>query len=123
MGLIKKVFWVQIFTFLFCANLTAAPHTVMVMLEARADKVEEMKAALMKIAEESRKEDSNIDYHVYQDPHNPVRFALHENWVSKDLHALQFEKPYIIEFGEKAKELLASPYLYFFGNEISSDSD
>jgi len=93
-------------------------HNVMVILEAKAEKVAELKEALLKIAELSRLEDHCIEYHVFQDSHNPSQFGLYEIWESKELHQEQFNKPYIVEFASQAEALLAGPYHAFFGKEL-----
>lgn len=94
-------------------------HTVMVILEAKLGKENELKKSLLKIAELSRQEDSCIEYHLYQDPDNSSQFGLYEQWKSKELHQEQFKKPYIVEFSSKAESLLAKPYHGFFGKELS----
>ncbi|MCH9608749.1 MAG: hypothetical protein S4CHLAM45_06560 [Chlamydiales bacterium] len=93
-------------------------HTVIVILEAKAGKENELKESLLKIAELSRQEASCITYHLYQDPDNLSQFGLYEQWKNKDLHQEQFKKPYIIEFSDKAESLLAKPYQGFFGKEL-----
>lgn len=94
-------------------------HTVIVILEAKQGKENELKHSLLKVANLSRQEDSCIEYHFYQDPDNLSQFALFEKWKSKELHQEQFTKPYIIEFAQNAESLLAKPYHGFFGKEVS----
>lgn len=94
-------------------------HTVIVILEAKNGKENELKEALLKIAELSRLEESCIKYHLYQDPDNLSQFGLYEQWKSKELHQEQFKKPYILEFANQAEPLLAKPYQGFFGKELS----
>lgn len=93
-------------------------HTVMVIIEAKRGKENELKHSLLKIAKLSRQEDSCIEYHLYQDPDNLSQFGLCEKWKSKELHQKQFKKPYIIEFASQAESLLAKPYQGFFGQEL-----
>jgi quinol monooxygenase YgiN len=45
-------------------------------------------------------------------------FVLYEAWTSKEAHAQQFTKPYILELGNKLGDLLAQPYQVMFVNEI-----
>lgn len=93
-------------------------HTVMVLIEARPGKENELKDSLLKVAELSRQEDSCIEYHLYQDPDNLCQFGLYEKWKSKELHQEQFQKSYIIDFAGKVESLLAKPYQGFFGKEL-----
>ncbi|SCA63575.1 Uncharacterized protein SCG7086_AW_00160 [Chlamydiales bacterium SCGC AG-110-P3] len=94
-------------------------HTVMVILESKSGKEDELKEALVRIAECSRQEDSCIEYRLYQDTGTPSQFGLYEKWKSKELHQEQFSKPYIVEFAKQAEALLAKPYLGVFGEEVS----
>ena len=93
-------------------------YVVVVMLEAKAGKEEDLKQALVKVAQESRKETSCIDYRLHQDQNNSAKFVLYEKWQSADLHQKQFAKPYIEEFANLAEELLAKPYEGLAGCEI-----
>lgn len=94
------------------------PHCVVVVLEAKQGKEEELKQELLKTASLSRKEDACLNYIVHEDLVNPGRFILYENWTSKDEHAKQFEKPYIIELGKKLGDLTDKPFQYFMASVI-----
>lgn len=93
-------------------------HCVMVILEAKQDKKEQLKEELLKVAALSRKEKACISYTVHQDINNNAQFALYEKWTSKEDHAQQFSKPYILEFGNKLEDLLEKPYVYLMGKII-----
>lgn len=93
-------------------------HTVVVILEAKEDKAAELKAALEAVVEPSRAESTNIEYRLHQAQDNPAQFVLYENWVSKEKHQEQFEKPYIVELGAKLESLLAKPFQLVFAEEI-----
>lgn len=94
-------------------------HTVMVILESRGGKEEDLKKALTKVAELSRREDSCIEYRLYQDKNNPAQFGLYEKWKSKELHQEQFSKQYIVDFAKQAEFLLEKPYQAVFCEEIN----
>lgn len=100
------------------SNLMEYPHTVVVILEAKPGKVTELKAALMTVAQHSRLENTNIEYRVHESIDNPGQFILYENWVSKEKHQQQFEKPYITELAATLESLLAKPYAAYMANEI-----
>ena len=72
----------------------------------------------MKVKSLSLKENACIDYQLLEDIANPAQFVLYEIWVSKEDHALQFTKDYILEFGALASEILNKPYLYVFGKML-----
>lgn len=96
----------------------AKMHTVIVMLEAKPGKELILKNALMAVKEASEQESSCLKYSVYQDTNNPALFTLYEQWQSKERHAAQFTKPYIIEFGNRLDDLLLKPYQALLGNEL-----
>lgn len=122
----KFIFFCALYSFaLLSKNLIAEEplshkaHTVIVILEAKQGKENLLKEALSKVAQLSRLEESCIEYHFYQDKENPVRFALYEQWKSKEVHEKQFSKPYIIDFAKQAESWLDKPYDAIFGQEIS----
>ena len=90
----------------------------MVFLEALVGKEDQLRSALVELATHSRQESTCLSYHLHQDPENPCQFALYEQWESKELHALQFEKPYVLKFSGEAEGLLAKPFSAFFGKEL-----
>lgn len=94
-------------------------HTVIVILQAKQGSAHLVKESLTKVAELSRLEKSCIAYHFYQDKDNPTRFALYEQWTSKELHEQQFAKPYIIDFAKQAEAWLDQPYDVILGQEVS----
>lgn len=94
------------------------PHCIVVVLEAKQGKEEELKQELLKVANLGRKEGACLNYIVHEDLVNPGKFILYENWTSKDEHAKQFEKPYIIELGKKLSDLTDKPFQYFTASVI-----
>ena len=93
-------------------------HTVVVILEAKEAKAAELRAALEAVIAPSRAEPTCIEYRLHQAQDNPAQFVLYENWVSKEKHQEQFEKPYILELGAKLESLLSKPYQVVFAEEI-----
>jgi quinol monooxygenase YgiN len=93
-------------------------YIVIALLVAKPDKVAELKHELMIVRDLSSQESTCRDYRVHQDLNNPAQFVLYEAWESKEAHALQFTKPYILELGGKLGDLLAQPYQVMFVNEI-----
>jgi quinol monooxygenase YgiN len=93
-------------------------HTVVCILEANPNQENELKEALQKVASASRNEDTCIEYRLHQDKNHPTKFVLYENWTNQEDHQKQFQKPYILELGQKLEGLLASPVLAFFAEEI-----
>lgn len=51
---------------------------------AKADKVEELKAALESLVEPTRKEEGCISYQIFQNNNDPNEFTFFEEWASQD---------------------------------------
>jgi len=102
-------------------NMTQKNYTVIAIVEAKAGKETELKQALEQIVAPSRAKPACIEYRLHQDATNPAVFILYENWKSKELHAQQFQKPYILELIPKLSDLLAKPYQGFFAHEIEAN--
>lgn len=98
---------------------THQKHTVVVILEAKPGKEDVLKNELLNVKKLSQKEPACIEYHVHQDTANPAKFILYENWTSKEEHAKQFQKPYILEFAGQLKDLLAKPYEGVMAKELN----
>jgi quinol monooxygenase YgiN len=95
------------------------PHTVIVILEAKPGKENELEKALQSVVQPSRAEEICLEYKLHQDSSNPAQFILYEQWASREQHQEQFTKPYIIELGQKLESLLAKPYQAIFAHEIA----
>lgn len=95
------------------------PITIMCVLEAAEGQVDALKSTLLKIAEQSRQEATNIAYRVHQSWENPAQFILYETWTNDADHKQQFSKPYILAFIEKSKTLLGKPYQGYSARELS----
>lgn len=59
--------------------------TVVANITANADKVELVKAELLKFVPNTRAEDGCIHYDLHQDNENPAHFIFFENWQSREL--------------------------------------
>jgi len=82
---------------------------VVVKVVARADKASEMRAVVLKLAADSRKEDGCLGYDVLQNAAEPHVFLLVEEWTSNahlDAHNLT---PHVHEAVMKATPLAAAP--------------
>ncbi|HBN22771.1 MAG TPA: antibiotic biosynthesis monooxygenase [Holosporales bacterium] len=98
------------------------PHTVVVILEAKQGKEQELELALEAVVEPSSSEEACLEYRLHKSVDNPAQFVLYENWASKEEHQAQFDKPYIKDLGAKLGELLASPYQAVFAQKIISNA-
>lgn len=85
-------------------------HYIIVELESKKGKELELKNKLLNIKKLSLQEESCIDYRVHEDLSNSSSFVLYEVWSSQEDHAKQFQKSYIIDFGNQLEDLLIKPY-------------
>ena len=93
-------------------------YTVIVILEAKPGRAEELKRCLLAVAAQSAAEYSNLEYRLFQDRKQREKFALFEVWRSQDWHQKQFDKPYIQTFCKDAMPLLARPYVILSGDGV-----
>jgi len=93
-------------------------HRVVVVLEAKVGKEQELESELKTVAEHSRAESTNLDYQVMKDKNNPRQFILCESWESAEKHQAQFTKNYIQAFASKLETLLEKPFQAYMGEEV-----
>jgi quinol monooxygenase YgiN len=83
--------------------------SVVVKVTARPDKAAEMRAVVLKLAQDSREEDGCIRYDVLQNMAEPHVFVLIEEWASNadlDAHNLT---PHVHDAITKATPVAAAP--------------
>jgi len=75
--------------------------TIVARIQAKADKLELVKAALLKLIEPTRAEEGCLQYDLHQDNVNPEIFVFYENWASRELWQTHMNndhlKAYMIE--------------------------
>lgn len=64
-------------------NKMSKKLTIVARIEANSDKIEWVKAELLKLIEPTLKEAGCIRYDLYQDNENPAVFLLYEKWESR----------------------------------------
>lgn len=62
-----------------------ATLTVIATITAKADKIDLVKAELLKLITLSLAEPGCIKYDLHQDNNNPARFLFYENWQTREL--------------------------------------
>ncbi|ABV88271.1 putative quinol monooxygenase [Shewanella pealeana] len=60
------------------------PLTIVANITAHADKVEIVKAELIKVIATTREEKGCLQYDLHQDNENPAHFTFYENWASRE---------------------------------------
>lgn len=59
--------------------------TIVANIKANADKVDLVKAELLKLIDITRDEAGCINYDLHQDNENPAHFMFYENWKTREL--------------------------------------
>ncbi|NIA68597.1 antibiotic biosynthesis monooxygenase [Pelagibius litoralis] len=75
-----------------------ASLTIVANINARADKVELVKAELQKLIVITRAEDGCIQYDLHQDNENPAHFLFFENWESRELWQTHMNAPHLAAY-------------------------
>ncbi len=78
-------------------------------LKVKADKVEQAKAAALKIVADSRAESGNINYDIHQSVEDETVFFWHETWANKAAIDEHFATPFFQEFFAVVGEVAAEP--------------
>ncbi|MEM6490583.1 MAG: putative quinol monooxygenase [Pseudomonadota bacterium] len=75
-----------------------AKLTIVANIKAHPDKVELVKAELLKLIEITRGEAGCINYDLHQDNDNPAHFLFYENWESRDLWQTHMGAPHLANY-------------------------
>ncbi len=59
--------------------------TIVANIKANEDKIELVKAELLKLIDITRAEEGCINYDLHQDNENPAHFMFYENWETREL--------------------------------------
>ena len=69
--------------------------TIVANIHAKADKIDLVRAELLKLIEITRAENGCIQYDLHQDNENPAHFMFYENWESRDLWQAHMNAPHL----------------------------
>lgn len=72
--------------------------TIVANIVAKADKVELVKAELLKLIDITRAEEGCINYDLHQDNENPAHFMFYENWTSRELWQTHMGNTHLAEY-------------------------
>jgi len=72
--------------------------TVVASIKANPDKIDLVRAELLKLIDITRAEAGCINYDLYQDNDNPAHFMFHENWESRDLWQIHMNAPHLADY-------------------------
>ena len=74
--------------------------TILANFKANSDKIELVKAELLKLIDITRSERGCINYDLHQDNENPAHFVFYENWESRELWQTHMEAPHLAAYME-----------------------
>ncbi|MDO6764450.1 putative quinol monooxygenase [Agarivorans sp. 1_MG-2023] len=72
--------------------------TIVANIKANADKIDLVKAELLKLIEVTRAEEGCINYDLHQDNDNPAHFMFYENWTSRELWQTHMGNTHLAEY-------------------------
>lgn len=75
-----------------------AKLTIVANIKANADKIDLVKAELLKLIDITRAEDGCIGYDLHQDNENLAHFMFYENWESRELWQTHMGAPHLAAY-------------------------
>ncbi len=72
-----------------------AKLTIVANIITRLDKIDLVKAELLKLIDVTRVERGCINYDLHQDNENPAHFMFYENWESRELWQAHMGNPHL----------------------------
>lgn len=72
--------------------------TILANIKANPDKIEMVKAELLKLIDTTRAENGCINYDLHQDNENPAHFVFYENWESRELWQTHMNAPHLAAY-------------------------
>jgi quinol monooxygenase YgiN len=82
--------------------------TIVAKIEAHNDKVEFVKAELLKLIEPTLKEAGCIQYDLHQDNEDPSVFVFYEQWESRELLQEHLNSPHLIGYVKATEGMVSS---------------
>lgn len=77
-----------------------AQLTIVANIVAKKDKVELVKAELLKLIDITRAEEGCINYDLHQDNENKTHFMFYENWESRELWQTHMGNQHLADYME-----------------------
>ncbi|XPF93578.1 putative quinol monooxygenase [Colwellia sp. RE-S-Sl-9] len=81
--------------------------TVIAKIVANEDKIELVKAELIKLIDATRAEEGCINYDLHQDNENPAHFTFYENWETRELWQAHMANPNLADYSAATEGAIA----------------
>lgn len=72
--------------------------TIVANIKANENKIDLVKAELLKLIDITRAEEGCINYDLHQDNENPAHFLFYENWESRDFWQAHMDNQHLKDF-------------------------
>lgn len=82
--------------------------TIVANIVANEDKIDLVKAELLKLIEITRAEEGCINYDLHQDNENRAHFLFYENWESRELWQTHMNNTHLAEYMAATEGAVAS---------------
>jgi len=79
---------------------------IIASMRAKADKIDEVRKALLEMVAATRAENGCVLYDLHQDLQDPAEFFFYEVWTSPEVWQAHMESPHLKAFGAIADTLL-----------------
>lgn len=80
--------------------------SIIAIIVTKADKVDPVKAEMLKLVAKSRSEAGCINCTLHQDNENSTYFLFYENWASRELWMKHTESQHLLDFVLAAQDLI-----------------
>lgn len=93
----------------------------LVRFEPRAGMEARFREELLRVVEPSRAEPGCVAMRVFESVREPIRFAIHSEWVDEAAFAVHARLPHTVRFLAAARELLTHPVEGLRSRQIAGD--
>lgn len=84
-----------------------AKLTIVANIKANENKIDLVKAELLKLIDITRAEEGCINYDLHQDNENPAHFLFYENWESRDFWQAHMDNQHLKDFLAATEDAVA----------------
>jgi quinol monooxygenase YgiN len=90
-----------------------------VRFEPQPGKGADFREELLKVASPSKAEQGCLSFHAFESLREPLKFAIHSEWVDEAAFELHAQLPHTVRFVAAAKDLLTHPIEGLRSREIT----
>ncbi|MEM1178211.1 MAG: putative quinol monooxygenase [Acidobacteriota bacterium] len=86
----------------------STPLTIVARIEAHADRIDLVKAELLKLIKPTLQEEGCLQYDLHQDNENPAIFIFYENWTTRELWQTHMNNTHLAAYMQATDGAVAS---------------